>query len=117
MRIKFILTGLCLSFVGISYAQQEQVQEEQLDTVWIDTKTPVARKNSGKVVVTLTSEQLARRQGKTVPQVINEVSGIEINGSRGNDGQNLGYLVRGGRNRQVVILVDGVAMEIEQLPT
>lgn len=103
-----MVVGLCLTFTASLYAQN--TQPERLDTVWIDSKVPVARKNSGKVVVTISNEVLAQSRGKSVAQVINEVSGIEINGSRSNDGQTLGYFIRGGRNRQVVILVDGVAM-------
>lgn len=87
---------------------QELQKAEQLDSVFIDTKVQLHRKNSGKVVTKITSETLERSTGKSVAQVINEVSGIEINGSRGYDGQNLGYYVRGGRNRQVAIVIDGV---------
>jgi len=87
---------------------QELQKAEQLDSVFIDTKVQLHRKNSGKVVTKITSETLKRSAGKSVAQVINEVSGIEINGSRSFDGQNLGYYVRGGRNRQVVIMLDGV---------
>ena len=85
-------------------------QTETLDTVLLDTKVPLARKNSGKVITKITSEQLAARPGASVADVLNEVSGIEINGARSNDGQNLAYYVRGGRNRQVVIMVDGVQL-------
>lgn len=85
-------------------------QKETLDTVLLDTKIPLARKNSGKVITKITAEQLAARPGASVADVLNEVSGIEINGARSNDGQNLAYYVRGGRNRQVVIMVDGVQL-------
>lgn len=85
-------------------------QTETLDTVLLDTKIPLARKNSGKVITKITQEQLAARPGASVAEVLNEVSGIEINGARSNDGQNLAYYVRGGRNRQVVIMVDGVQL-------
>ncbi|MBL4662120.1 MAG: TonB-dependent receptor [Flavobacteriaceae bacterium] len=99
--------GLCVASVGIA---QETVKFESLDSVYIDTKVPLARKNSGKVVVSITSEELQQSVGKSVATIINEVSGIEINGSRSNAGQNLGYFVRGGRNRQVVVMVDGVQL-------
>lgn len=102
---KLFFTGCML----ISIAATAQ-QTEMLDTVLLDTKIPIARKNSGKVITKITSEQLAARPGASVADVLNEVSGIEINGARSNDGQNLAYYVRGGRNRQVVIMVDGVQL-------
>ena len=35
---------------------------------------------------------------------------FEINGAKSNAGQNLSYFIRGGRNRQVLILIDGIAV-------
>ncbi|RDK87187.1 TonB-dependent receptor plug domain-containing protein [Marinirhabdus gelatinilytica] len=102
---KLFFTG-CV-FVSLFATAQ---QAEPLDTVLLDTKIPLARKNSGKVISKITKEQLEARPGASVAEVLNEVSGIEINGARSNDGQNLAYYVRGGRNRQVVIMVDGVQL-------
>tara|TARA_R100000935_G_scaffold42923_1_gene65229 strand:+ start:50413 stop:52335 length:1923 start_codon:yes stop_codon:yes gene_type:complete len=102
---KLIFTG-CMLLSIVATAQQT----ETLDTVLLDTKIPLARKNSGKVITKITQEQLVARPGASVAEVLNEVSGIEINGARSNDGQNLAYYVRGGRNRQVVIMVDGVQL-------
>ena len=101
--------ALCLTAGGFMYSQQNQ-KTVQLDSVQIDTKTMLPRKSSGKVVFKITSQDLEKKSGMSVSQIVNQVSGIEINGSRGNEGQNLGYFVRGGRNRQVVIMIDGVQM-------
>ncbi|MGF1557087.1 TonB-dependent receptor plug domain-containing protein [Paucihalobacter sp.] len=105
MKRMLIVAWLCAL---TSAYTQDLNQQQSLDSVFIDSKTSLARKNSGKVVTKITSEVLERSTGKTVAQVINEFSGMEINGSRSNDGQNLGYFARGGRNRQVVIVIDGV---------
>jgi vitamin B12 transporter len=105
---KTIFIGLCIGTWGILFAQQEPFQK--LDSVVLDTKMPLARKNSGKVITKISEETLERNAGKSVAEVLNEVAGIEINGARSNAGQNLSYYVRGGRNRQVVIMVDGVQM-------
>lgn len=106
---KQILWALSLCAISMVSAQ-EQAVPEPLDSVYIQTKSEVARKNLGKVVSVITAQELERRPGASVATLINEVSGIEINGSGSNAGQNLGYFVRGGRNRQVVILIDGVAV-------
>jgi len=108
MKNKLFLV-LCLCVTSILSAQETK-KVEQLDSVFIDTKILMSRKNSGKIVISITSEELQRSSGKSVAEIINQVSGIEINGSRSNDGQNLGYFVRGGRNRQVIIMVDGVQL-------
>lgn len=108
------MKNLCLGLIAFSLGAVAMAQNtqkvEQLDSVVIDTKIRQPRKQSGKIVAVIDSSTLERFPGKTVAAIINEVSGIEINGSRSNDGQNLGYFVRGGRNRQVLILIDGVAV-------
>ncbi len=81
---------------------------QKLDSVYLDTKISIDRKNSGKTITVISQETLQQNAGKSVAQVLNEIAGFEINGSNSNNGQTLGYFVRGGRNRQVVILLDGV---------
>lgn len=96
---------------GLFYGQQKETAIDTLDeVVLIDSKFKLKREKSGKVITKITAKQLERSGGQSLPEVINRVSGIEINGARSNDGQNLGYYVRGGRNRQVVILVDGIQL-------
>ena len=107
--MKKLVLALSLCATSILLAQQTQ-KAEALDSVMITTKINIPKNNSGKVVTTITREQLKNKQGQSVAQVLNQIAGFEINGSRSNDGQNLGYFVRGGRNRQVLIVVDGVAV-------
>ncbi|MAM29194.1 MAG: TonB-dependent receptor [Flavobacteriaceae bacterium] len=102
---KLFFTG-CVFMSILVNAQQPQA----LDTVMLDTKIPLERKQSGKVITKISNEELQARPGASVAELLNEVSGIEINGARSNDGQNLSYYVRGGRNKQVVIMVDGVQL-------
>jgi len=103
-----VVTAFALSY---GFAQQEQQPIEALEEVVItDSKFKLKRENSGKVITKITKEELVRLQGKSVAEIVNTVSGIEINGARSNAGQNLSYFVRGGRNRQVLILIDGIAV-------
>jgi vitamin B12 transporter len=107
--MKKLVLALTVCATSILTAQETQ-KVEALDSVMITTKINIPRKNSGKVVTTITRAQLQNNQGQSVAQVLNQIAGFEINGSRSNDGQNLGYYVRGGRNRQVLVVVDGVAV-------
>ncbi|MGD1946292.1 MAG: TonB-dependent receptor plug domain-containing protein [Croceivirga sp.] len=104
------LYGLVL-LCGASYAQQanDSLNVQQLDEVVVsDSRFQLKREHSGKTVIKITAEELERNKGRTVAEVINSKSGIEINGSRSVAGQNLGYFIRGGNNRQVLILIDGI---------
>lgn len=84
---------------------------EQLGEVVVtDSKFNLKRENSGKVITKITQQELQRLQGKSIAEIINSTAGIEINGTKSNAGQNLSYFIRGGRNRQVLILIDGIAV-------
>ena len=82
---------------------------EKLEEVVIsDSKFALPREKSGKVITKITSEDLKKRSGQTIATILNSVVGIEINGSHSVAGKNLGYYIRGGKNNQVLILVDGI---------
>jgi len=100
-------------FMGASlWAQQspnDSIRIQELEEVVVsDTRFPIKRENSGKTVIRIGPEELKRNAGKSLPQLINTKSGIEISGSRGRPGEVLGVFVRGGRGRQVVVMVDGI---------
>lgn len=102
---------LCLGFSWVGFAQQQidSTKVEQLDEVVVsDSRFKLKRENSGKTVIKISQLEIERNQGRTVSELINTKSGIEINGSRGVEGQNLGTFVRGGNNRQVLVLIDGI---------
>lgn len=106
-----VLGVLCfgISMFGFAQQQVDSTKVEQLDEVVVtDSRFELKRENSGKSVIKISRVDIERNQGRTVSELINAQSGIEINGSRSNAGQNLGVYVRGGRNRQVLVLIDGV---------
>ena len=112
MNKKMLVFGVLFGMSCLGFAQQQtdSTQVEQLDEVVItDSKFNLKRENSGKVITKITQNQLQHLQGKSIPEIINTTSGIEINGTKSNAGQNLAYYIRGGRNRQVLILIDGIA--------
>ncbi|MBT8280214.1 MAG: TonB-dependent receptor plug domain-containing protein [Muriicola sp.] len=96
----------------VSWAQQtepDSVKVRLLDEVVVsDTRFPIQRENSGKTVIRIGADELRRNQGRSLPELINTKSGIEISGSRGRAGEVLGVFVRGGRGRQVIVVIDGV---------
>jgi len=105
------LSMLCCGVlsVGFGQTQVDSVKIEKLDEVVVtDTRFPIKRENSGKTVIQISRNEIENNQGRSLVQLINTKSGIEINGTRSVGGQNLGYFVRGGNNRQVLVLIDGV---------
>ena len=89
--------------------QQDSMQLQQLDEVVVsDSRFELKRENSGKTVIKITAEELEQNQGRSVAEIINTKSGIEVNGSRSFAGQNISVFARGGNNRQVLVIVDGI---------
>ena len=68
----------------------------------------MAKEKSGKVIVKITAEELSKKSGQSLATILSTVAGLEINGNQSSAGKNLGYYIRGGRNRQTLILIDGI---------
>ena len=113
MNKKTRVLGVCCTLITtLGFAQQEsETNAEQLDEIVItDSRFKIKKEDSGKVITKITQEELQQLQGKSIAEIINATSGIEINGAKSSPGQNLSYFVRGGRNRQVLIFIDGIAV-------
>ncbi len=105
------MLGLSMLTIGSAQIKQDSVKVEKLDEVVLsDSRFALKRENSGKVITKITSQELEKLQGQSVAEIIGRTVGVEINGVRSNAGQNLSYFIRGGRNRQVLIMIDGVQL-------
>ncbi len=90
---------------------QDSLAIQKIDEVVISaTKYPTAIKKIGKIVYQITAKELQENPQKTVSQVLNEVSGFELNGSNSAPGKNIATYVRGGKASQVLVIIDGIAM-------
>ncbi|MBL4887553.1 MAG: TonB-dependent receptor, partial [Flavobacteriaceae bacterium] len=100
MNKKTRVLGVCCTLITtLGFAQQEsETNAEQLDEIVItDSRFKIKKEDSGKVITKITQEELQQLQGKSIAEIINATSGIEINGAKSSPGQNLSYFVRGGR--------------------
>ena len=80
------------------------------EVVVTGTKFSLPVEKSGKTIYKLTNKDLERSAGKSVADVLNEVPGIQMDGNFGTPGTNVSYYVRGGRNKNTLILIDGVPL-------
>ena len=113
MNKRLFYIVLLVSTLTIKAQQQKQdsIKGEKLNEIVVTaTKVPTEKKNVGKIVYQISSAVIANNQGKSVVDLLNDVPGVEINGNYSTRGQNLGYYLRGGRNRQVAILIDGISV-------
>ena len=113
MNKKVCVIGVfCTLISTFGFSQQdEKTKTEQLNEVVVtNSRFEIKKEDSGKIITKITQDELQQLQGKSIAEIINTTVGIEINGTKSNAGQNLSYFVRGGRNRQVLILIDGIAV-------
>ena len=113
MSRKYLALLACTILTYQNYGQEEDndndFQLQELDEVVVsDSRFELKRENSGKTVIKITPEDLELNPGKSLAEIINVQSGLEIAGSRGRFGEVLGVFARGGRGRQVLIIIDGV---------
>lgn len=106
--IKVIAILAMLSSCIYAQEQDSTAVNALQEVVVSDTKFAQDREKSGKVIEVITAKDLEKKSGQTLPTVLSQVAGVEINGNQSANGKNLSYYIRGGRNRQVLILIDGI---------
>ncbi|MGV6845589.1 MAG: TonB-dependent receptor plug domain-containing protein [Lutibacter sp.] len=104
-----IMLVVMLLFVHNVKAQQKKDSVEHLKEVVISaTKFAIKKEKVGKIILKISPSEIENAKGKTVTEFLNEYAGIEINGANSADSKNKSVFIRGGRNRQVLVLIDGV---------
>jgi len=101
----FVLVSAC------AFAQEKEnvASKQELEEVVVsDSKFALAKEKSGKVITKITAEELKNKPGQSIAAILNTAAGVEINGNQSAAGKNLGYYIRGGKNSQVLILIDGI---------
>lgn len=108
MNKKIVLaSAFVLASLGV-FAQEDEAVRNLDEVVISDSKFALPKEKSGKVVVKITADDLKKKQGQSLAAVLSTVAGLEINGNQSRNGKDLGYFIRGGRNHQTLILIDGI---------
>ena len=104
---------MAFSFVSTNLsAQQKETKKgnvETLDEVVVTaTKFNLKKENTGKVIHKITQKELQQNAGKNVIEILNNIAGIDVRGVNANAAEPRSINIRGGRSRQVLVLIDGV---------
>ncbi len=109
-----VICGCCAKLTAqqkdsVAYVRDKPFEVQNLNEVVVsDSRFQLKRENSGKTVIQIGSKELEANRGRSVAELINTKSGIEVNGTRSYAGQNLTVFARGGNNRQVLVIIDGI---------
>ncbi|RAJ10544.1 vitamin B12 transporter [Chitinophaga skermanii] len=116
MYKKSTLFGVALLLIGTTtFAQRKSVgfdtTNNQLNTVVVTaTRFPKKLGETGKVVTVITQEDLQRNNGKTLTQILNNQSGVIVNGAENALGTLQEVYTRGASSGNTLILLDGIPM-------
>lgn len=97
-------------FSALSVVAQEKTEkiEKLKEVVVTATKFELEKEKVGKIIYQFTSEDIEKMNGSNVLDVLNSVSSFSIRNVNGAAGESKSTYIRGGRDRQVLVLIDGV---------
>lgn len=106
---KVIYSTVLLALSQNIIAQKDSSQTNQLNEVVVTaTKYPKKSSETGKVVTVITREQLDRSAGRDLAQLLNEQTGISVNGANSNLAKDKSIYLRGASPQYTLITIDGV---------
>lgn len=107
----FLMAGLGLVPSVLLHSNsiaQDRSPETIGEVVVTASRSPKRISEIGKVARVITAETLARSQGRTLPEVLNNVAGITIGGNGNNPGDVKSVYMRGASAANTLILIDGI---------
>ena len=102
----FSLKALCLFTCVFVFAQNDLVQLNEVTVT--DSRFERSISKTGRSITLLTSKDIEPFLGGTLADLLTSQVGIHINGAQSHHGSELSYFIRGGNNRQVLVLIDEV---------
>ncbi|HZY37663.1 MAG TPA: TonB-dependent receptor [Mucilaginibacter sp.] len=111
MKKKFVFVAAGLGLVQLallSTAARAQDTTRVLDSVQVTaTRSPKKLAETGRVLTIITAKDIARAQGETLPQLLNNVAGITFSGANNAPGISSSLYLRGEATGNTLVLVDG----------
>jgi len=108
MKKEFLFVAAC--FIGSPLLAQDSTYKSLDNVIITAAKFPQKQSTTGKVVSVITQQQLQRSEGKDLSQVLNEQTGINVNGANSNPGKDKTIFLRGASSNYTLILLDGIPL-------
>lgn len=113
----FIIVFTMLTVFKTVQAQQTDSVYNVLNEIVITaTKTPKKISETGKVVAIITQQQIQQGGGKDLAQLLNEQTGITVNGANSNGGKDKSLYLRGASDKYTLILLNGLPLNDPSTP-
>lgn len=107
-----VATGLGLVQLALTNAT---VLAQQQDTTLLNevvitaSRSPKKIGDIGKIVKVISAQEIAKSQGRTLPELLNTVAGISIAGSSSSPGEVQSVFLRGASGANTLILINGIS--------
>ena len=113
MKTKKNYVGVSLGLAQLVLLSSNALAQEKpvgvLDEVVITaSRSPKKISEIGKVVRIISAETLAKSQGRSLPELLNNVAGLTIGGNGNNPGDIKSVYLRGASAGNTLILIDGI---------
>ncbi len=113
MKTKKLYVGVSLGLAQLvllnsSIQAQERTVSNLEEVVVVASRSPKRLSEIGKVVRVITAETISRSQGRTLPELLNNVAGLTIGGNGGNPADVKAVYLRGASSANTLILIDGI---------
>jgi vitamin B12 transporter len=111
LTLSLLTTGTLSVTADRLLAQKDTLRGSVLDPVIVTAnKTEQKQSSTGKIVQVITHEQIEKSAGKDLAQLLNEQTGISVNGANSNPGKDKSLYLLGAAANYTVILLDGVPL-------
>jgi vitamin B12 transporter len=113
MKTKKLYVGVSLGLAQLvllnsTIQAQERPVSNLEEVVVVASRSPKRLSEIGKVVRVITAETISRSQGRTLPELLNNVAGLTIGGNGGNAADVKAVYLRGASAANTLILIDGI---------
>jgi vitamin B12 transporter len=99
-----------LAFVHVQVHAQTQDTTNLNEVVITASRSPKKVGDIGKIVKVISKEEIAKSQGRTLPELLNTVAGISIAGSGSSPGEVQSVYLRGASSANTLILINGISV-------
>jgi vitamin B12 transporter len=111
MKKNYVLVTAGLGLVQLAMlstaAHAQDTARVLNDVVVTATRSPKKLSEIGRVVTVITAKDISHAQGKTLPELLNTVSGITFSGANNAPGISSSVFLRGASTGNTLVLVDG----------
>lgn len=104
-------TIIVAALLYCSFTQAQEDTTKSLNEVVVTAnKFPQKQNTTGKVITVVTQQQIQRSIGKDLAQLLNEQTGMIVNGAYSSPGKDKGIFLRGASSGYTLLLLDGVPL-------